>query len=73
MGFRILEQQQSIATAVSTDSRPICTCCSAYDVHTVGIGHDAPIDEWYCQRHIKDGVGSRMCTMFSREPGSDDD
>ncbi len=73
MGFRILAQRQWIATAVSPDSRPICTFCSAYDFHTVRIGHDPPFEDWYCRRHIKDGEGSRMCTMFSREPEADDE
>ena len=45
----------------------------AFDFHTIRIGYDPPFEDWYCRRHIKDGVRSRMCTMFSREPGADDE
>lgn len=73
MGFRILESQQWTAAAVSTDERPVCVYCSSHVVQRVRIGHDAPIDTWHCQRALKDGEGSRWCSMFSREPGADDE
>jgi hypothetical protein len=44
MGLRIIEQHQWIATAESTDERPICTFCSAYHVHRVRIGHEQPVE-----------------------------
>jgi hypothetical protein len=72
MGFRILEQQQWIATAVSTDDRPICAFCASYRLHRVRVGHEPTKDDWYCRHHLCGGA-KRMCTMFVREPGSDDE
>ena len=50
-----------------------CAFCSWHELHTIRIGNDAPLEEWYCRRHIAGWRGSRVYHLFTREPGADDE
>jgi hypothetical protein len=48
MRLRIVRQKDWLISAESTDARPVCVFCSWYELHTIRIGNDAPLEEWYC-------------------------
>jgi hypothetical protein len=73
MGLRILEQNDWLILGESTDARPVCVFCSWYEPHAIRIGNDAPLEEWYCRRHIAGWRGFRVRHLFTREPGADDE
>ncbi len=69
--FRVIGQNGGGTIAEATGSRPLCDYCDWYWPETMILKKRLTV-ELVCERHLK-GAPLRMCDLFLRATGADDE
>ena len=72
MALRILGPNGGATIAESTNNKPVCRYCNWLTLESIVLA-GKKLEEFVCQRHLKDSPNLSKCDLFLRATGAGDE